>query len=322
MEELQKNSLLGGMTSGGAVVGGLLGGIPGALAGAAVNAVFKPSQIARQIAILEHISAKPARVENTIRAGVKGLLKDGRAIAKAKPGQARTRNKTPVAAAAASLFGKTAQSRRKSYERQEKQLERFLNDTEYTLAHVSNVIGPIGVTAPRVAAEVVQQHQRAVEFLSSKMPPKLVPSNTFQPSLYQRKATDQEILRFSRYSTAVSKPLSVMDDLRSGHLTSESVEAIREVYPQIYAKMRDVVIDELSSAKHKPPFRHVQRLSLLLDIPGHPALNYDFVRRQQERQLKAHEEAGKPTASPPASGGGASKPAASAMTTSERITNT
>lgn len=105
--------------------------------------------------------------------------------------------------------------------------------------------------APNVSTAVHQNLLNATQFLASKIPKSpsqmLLSSGEWKPSEAQKQT-------FMTYYRAVNNPLSVLKDVKSGILTSESMEALTATQPQLLNEMRKEVLTHLDpkKARHLP----------------------------------------------------------------------
>jgi hypothetical protein len=64
----------------------------------------------------------------------------------------------------------------------------------------------------------------------------------------------------------------VLADLRSGDITPEAVEALRQVYPQLYEQMRQTVVREMARSGGSVGYDRRISLGVLFGVPTDPAL--------------------------------------------------
>lgn len=86
----------------------------------------------------------------------------------------------------------------------------------------------------------------AISFLRRSIPA------TTRPGILgpeERKPSSREINRFRRVFEVVNDPISAMDDLVSGSLRREQVDALKEVYPLLYKDAVGAVLTSLGDAK-------------------------------------------------------------------------
>lgn len=131
----------------------------------------------------------------------------------------------------------------------------------------------ISYGAPQTASLMGQRMVKGLQFLHSKVPKR--PYEATFPSGKQKPYTPsaQEIAKFERYLQVVDSPLSVMDDLESGALTREHVEALRVVYPRLFSELQQSVLEQLRDAdESKLSYNKRVQISMLLEIPGDASL--------------------------------------------------
>lgn len=120
---------------------------------------------------------------------------------------------------------------------------------------------------------------QAINFLQAK-----APKNPFEGSMFQSKMkwkpSDAELSKFNRYLKAASDPFSILADLEQGVLTSEAVEAVQVVYPQIYQQIVTQTINSVGEVQDIPFAKQLQ-LSLLLNQPLTNAQDIQMMQRLQ-----------------------------------------
>ena len=128
-------------------------------------------------------------------------------------------------------------------------------------------------TSPVVAENIVTQYDRARAFLSTARPPsEMSLSLVRQPKMAGLSQAEMEYLNKDK---AVKNPMSVLEMLQDGTVTKESVDAIKEVYPNMYKQMVDVTMGFVQEhmAKGKTlPFQKVVGLGILLGQPLIPIM--------------------------------------------------
>ena len=78
---------------------------------------------------------------------------------------------------------------------------------------------------------------RALQFLMQSLPQK--PSRSlFGMTTNKFKYSDFDISRFNRLFTIIEDPISILDDLKTGRVTKESIDAMEMIYPEIIGNMR------------------------------------------------------------------------------------
>ena len=119
-------------------------------------------------------------------------------------------------------------------------------------------------TDPDLVDAVASALQRKLGYLASVMP-KAPP-----PSLLGRvpwKPSQSEIQRFARSVRAADDPASVFEDLAGGNVAREATEALRAVYPQIYAEAANRLMARAAELSEQLPYQRVLKMAVLFDAP-------------------------------------------------------
>lgn len=155
-----------------------------------------------------------------------------------------------------------------------------LNNPEAAFASIpAEISGTLPVATGHMTATLL----RGLQFLDSKAPkspyegmPASVAPN-WQPS-----AT--ELDRFNRYKEAVENPIKVLNNIASGYMSPEQIEAVKAVYPGIYANLQQRLGERL--AEIKKPLTYQQKLGLQL-VMGPTALGMSPQQIQVLQQAQA-----------------------------------
>ena len=123
-------------------------------------------------------------------------------------------------------------------------------------------LGDVTRFAPRVGAEMALTATRAVQHLA-----KVAPTNPYLSAPADiRKAwrpTTMEMARFERALKAVNDPLGTVREFASGRASKEAAQALREIYPAIYAQVVQELVPRLTAAKHIPLQRRLEMADVL-----------------------------------------------------------
>lgn len=135
-----------------------------------------------------------------------------------------------------------------------------------------------GIT-PNTSMALTSSALRAADFLKSKQPtPNTRPSDVFARLDKRQRAADSEIAKYLRYVEGVENPVeSIKRFGESGDMPRETAEAIRTVYPKLFADLETKITKKLVDAKEPLPYGDLMRLSLILDRPLHPSLEGSYI---------------------------------------------
>lgn len=164
--------------------------------------------------------------------------------------------------------------------------------------HLQAHTGSLQEHAPQTAQGMTVAQSRAVAFLASKAPelPKLGPLG---PTL---KLSEAQKWTFNRYYDAVDKPTRILEHAKNGTLTPMDVEAVREVYPELYAHMQQVAIEQLAEHKKDVPYRNRLSLSMLMGQPMDGTTAQAAIAANQAIYLLPSAKGGQDQTGPQASG--------------------
>lgn len=298
----------------GSAVGGPIGGTIGAGLGLAADMVVRPGQGIRQLAAIEAMGRK---VSKEVDRGIDGFFERqlGSALKKLPANENAARALPPAGglrgSAAAAIATPLALFMGKERDKQEayrKRAREILDaNAEYgtrVRARVEETFAAVSPQAPKLAASVATKATKGAQFLASKLPAPIVNAQSLTPSR-PRPVSDVELEKFARYWSAVSSPVSVLEDLQRGKLAPEQVEALQAVYPEFYQSLRLKVVERLGALDSKGtlvPYRARLQLDLLLNLNGAGEPTASAQRVQLFQGLRAEEpapgEAERPT--PPA----------------------
>lgn len=146
----------------------------------------------------------------------------------------------------------------KRYEGMAEMYNRAAADPDY-LADLATP-GPVARVAPDLTPYIAGVASRAAKYLQSTMPkpPELgsglkALDRAWEPSPLQ-------LSRWARCVEAVQNPNSVIEGIQDGSVTKEGVEALKVVYPELYADTQRALMERL--ATHKKLLSQAQRSAI------------------------------------------------------------
>jgi len=165
-------------------------------------------------------------------------------------------------------------------------------------ASMQAAMGGGAETMPRLTQAATLTATRGAQYLESQLPSGTAAPTVFQPT---RKTTpsDLEIREFAQKWAAVANPLSVIDDLRRGTVTHAQIDALKSVYPEMYAEVQAKALEkirELDEQGKRMPFNDRLQLDLFLNLngAGEPTLAGKFVDRIVAMQAAKAQRAAQP----------------------------
>lgn len=240
----------------GGIFGGLLGS-PGLLIPAAKK--FLESDLKRKITILSGIQNSNKLVTDKIASSAKNFLKtSARAV---KPLSVKALINSPLAY----KDNKRPSDNQEAFTNIRDKVKELQANPEQFTSNIAKSLYSVSRAAPQTAAYMNDHAARALTFIEKKLPKDL--TEMLGPKFMQEEfmPSTMEIAEFERYMQVIDNPLSVLEELEDGTLTQEHVEALKEVYPNLYARIRAGVMDEIRNEQKMAYDKKVQ-LGLLLDI--------------------------------------------------------
>ena len=164
---------------------------------------------------------------------------------------ARTRVAEPVARTSSAVAARIADG--------------LVQGADVTAERVRGFVGgSLRQVAPRVADATTAVATRAVMHLQAIAPRAPSPVNALQPE--KRSITPQQAASFAKSVDAVKDPTILVRQVVSGQVSRETVEAVRAVYPSLFAVMQGRLLDEVAKLPRELPYPTRVSLSVLFDV--------------------------------------------------------
>ena len=172
------------------------------------------------------------------------------------------------------------------YKKTVRDIKSMLSNPKLLHDKISNATQPLYGAAPNTAQALQKNLLTGVGFLGSKIPPQ--PQN----SLLQKtpEPTKAEIAKFDKYYRAVQNPLEVLHQLSNHTLSSESLEAVKTVYPKIYMKMQQELLGQISDNKESYQLPYTTKMSVgkFLDAPVHGSQTPTAIMNNLKVYMSSH----------------------------------
>lgn len=116
------------------------------------------------------------------------------------------------------------------------------SDPERLIEKLDGATNDLMPFAPKISTSVGVTATNAVQFLASKAPVR----PNMGPLAGEYEFSQQEISKFNRYADIVEDPVSILEQVASGTLTSEAMETIQNVYPALYSEMKLSLLSQIT----------------------------------------------------------------------------
>lgn len=203
----------------------------------------------------------------------------------------------------------------KEFERRVQEVAAAAADKPRASAVVLAKTSPIAEHMPNVRAAIADTSSRAVTYLQAHIPEGRVEQFSATPQLDKPSVSDIQRQQFLDRARTVSNPLSAVADFSKGKASREQIEALRVVYPKIYAQLSQKVDDELASRKAPVPYQKVIQLSSILGRPLSASQDPAFILALGQAD-KSHPQGNKP---PHMASGPPFKTSTMLQTTTQRV---
>lgn len=182
----------------------------------------------------------------------------------------------------------TPEDQQKKFDKISSQIKELATNPEKLIDQLQSSTKSLYDIAPNIATSLSTTMARANGFLATKLPAQ-DPASPGMPS-YQ--PSQGELAKFNRYYQTVEKPLSVLDQVKSGTLTTESLEALQTVHPKLYAAMKSEMLDQFFGSKKAAQIPYANRLMMSM------FLGQDLTNSLKPANIASAQMAGSPPQAP------------------------
>lgn len=136
---------------------------------------------------------------------------------------------------------------KEEYERDLKNITELSSNMETTKKKIRIENQELFDNAPEIGEAILAQSAAAINFLAQKLPQNPDPQSGYEwsPSTY-------EMAKYERYKLAATNVQSILDHFAQSYLSSEEIEVLRYIYPQIYSLLKNQVINNWGKVKMTP----------------------------------------------------------------------
>lgn len=125
-------------------------------------------------------------------------------------------------------------------------------------------LAPIRAHNPNLASRIAEVQVRKMEYLASKLPPEPKQKiGTVHTEKFSRTFTED----FAKIVRAVEDPAAVIEDVAEGRVSPESVDALKNVYPELYQHVRVSLMDASAEIKQSWPYSVRLQVSMFYQVP-------------------------------------------------------
>jgi hypothetical protein len=172
----------------------------------------------------------------------------------------------------------SAKTTKEAFGKLRDEITRMVAEPETLASRMEKNLEPITAAAPTIATHVKVQAQNDLKHLYDALPTAPPAQNLFRPTDENWEPSPTEIATFEKRLAVAENPLSVIEDLKRGTLSPESVDALRALRPRLFAELQEMIATELPK--------------LDADMPVVPELEPKSIAAAQEAHAQTAEEKG------------------------------
>ena len=247
-----------------------LTGIAGIAAGLKA---YSKSDLHNRLVVLSGVETANQGVQKTIKKAAKGFLSKKNFTEKLEPVSRRILISSPLAM----KDGKKPKDEQEALQNMTDTLDEIKSDPSKLMSLSQNEL--IKTVAPQTFTHMKTVAGRALIFLDSKLPRMFSVNPLLKKKL---RPSSQEVYKLKKYMEAIQDPMKVFKEFSKGKISRESIEAISFVYPDIYARMKVEVMQDVDKDPDSIDYKQRLLLGILLNAPTDLALLPDSIKALQQ----------------------------------------
>lgn len=125
---------------------------------------------------------------------------------------------------------------------------------------------------PVAADQMETLAARRITALADRIPrkPDVMGTNVGGPDKWQ--PSEMQMRGYARFVAAVEDPIGVVERLATGQITPEDKDAMKTVYPELYANVQQQIMAQLPTLQKSLPYQRRIALSIFSGLPVDPAM--------------------------------------------------
>ncbi len=209
---------------------------------------------------------------NKIKGGV-GRILDTKA-AKVATKQVKEGYK-PVSIKIIQQLGDKKKTKTENLNEQIKMIDKYNQDPTMWVNTIEKQLEPAAESMPEVAEVMAQNLSYLMGYMGSTAPKPIIDDPLRLDSNFS--VNDAQLSQWERQMQIVEKPMSVLDEIENGTITSDQVTVLKKSWPNIYEAISGELISQMGEYNPKLSPQKVQSVSVFLGVPLSPYLKKDFI---------------------------------------------
>lgn len=252
------------------------------LVGVGVGSVFGPVGVA--VGLATSPITKPYRENLAVLYGEQALKKVGQKLDAIPEYVNKLISKLPQKAEISSvgaigrLLGTTETDRKKQLEDFRDKVDELSANPEMMTNQFSYLTRGLEGT-PNISSALAAKNAMILQYLQNTIPKAKGPPTPFNKMKWE--PSPSELSKFERRVHALNNPLTVLDELKAGTVTKESIESLQVGHPKLFEAMKKRVLSSLEQNDKPVPYAARIKLSLLFEEPFDGNLNSQVITNYQ-----------------------------------------
>lgn len=145
----------------------------------------------------------------------------------------------------------------KQYNKHSERIQELSDKPDELMKHLDNTTKALYEAAPAISTGLHSTITNGILFLKTKLPRPLneLPLNSIWKPSHSQKA------KFNKYFGAVNDPVGVLNQVKDGSLSTEAMEALQAVHPELLQQMQQTVMENMVSKK-LPSLNYATKIAL------------------------------------------------------------
>lgn len=184
-------------------------------------------------------------------------------------------------------YGEETQHEKNTVRARMKELAEIAANPGRMDAVLAETLGPVMAHNTSLGTKMAEHFKARVQYLHESMP-KALPIGMFGQKV---DPNEIEALAWARRAAAAEDPVGwMMNEMKGGDLSVETVETIQHLYPQIHQEIRTMLFEKLADFRTELSYQDRLQLSLLYDVPVEPSMDPEVYQVLQEMHQVANEK--------------------------------
>lgn len=246
--------------------------------GAIMGANFLASEYYKKLRVLSYVEKANKAVDKSVAAAASNVVKKGStrsAIVSSGLAKPATNNFLQSVTFDPGEKPSNDEKQIEAYKRLYEKMVSMSADNRGLEERLTFKLAGMGSVAPETTVAVMNNIEKSLNFLLKKAPkPPTSQGTMLQPKLRMKNFTpsDQELSKFARYLKATMNPGSILDSIAQKNVSTEEVEVMQALYPDLYNRVRVAVMDRVQEMDEELDYSSKLQLGILFNLPTDPSL--------------------------------------------------